>query len=250
MNNIRKVSQSLVVALVTVVCSRALVFAQSTESGGGTTMQEQRVTERRTVTDEDGKVSRTSAVIETKIENIAPPTRHLIYAAPVRMIWMANIGYMRAISNTFAFGGNIDIPTAIDSRVQSGFGISVEGRYYPGGNGLRGFYLAPGLNFHSFQAMQYSFGPVTPTMPNPRTTPTQVTATPFSVAAIGGWVFNWGDLSLDFGLGFKAHLISGTPSNTATFPVYYGGERGVGAVGFDSFSGTMPVFRVNVGYSW
>lgn len=249
MKSFLKVSQSLVWALMVVIGCRATVLAQN---AGSTPVQEQRITEQRTVTSEDGKVSRTSAVIETKVENIAPPTRHLIYAAPVRMIWMANLGYMRAINNTFAVGGNLEIPTSTDGRVQGGFGFSLEARYYPGANGLRGFYLAPGLNFHTLQTLHYSFTPITPVMPNPTPTPpSQITATPLSLGAVGGWVFNWGDLSLDLGLGFKTHLINGVESLSTTPGVsYYGSERGVSAVGLDSFRGTMPVFRINVGYSW
>ncbi len=215
-------------------------------------VQEQRVTERRTITGEDGKTERTSSVIERKVEDITPPTKHLIYAAPVRMIWMANIGYMHSLSDRFAVGGNLELPTSIDSRVLRGFGIAAEGRFYPGANGLRGFYIAPGLNLHTFTANQYDYN-VTPVMqPNGTWTtpqPRLITVTPFSLALIGGWVFNWGDLSLDFGLGFKTHLSNGVDPATVTSSSVVS-ERGLSGVGLDSFSGTMPVFRINVGYSW
>lgn len=241
-------SHSFLLAIVLVFSSSAVSRAQ-----GSTTTQEQRVTEQRTLTGEDGRVSKTSEVIERKIEDITPPARHLISAAPVRMIWMANIGYMHSINNNFAIGGNIDIPTSIDGRSidgrgVSGFGVSVEGRYYPGANGLRGFYLAPGLNVHTFSVTEYSNSYISS---GPPPAPRQVSITPFSFAVIGGWVFNWGDLSLDLGLGFKSHISNGaSPSATSTLTPYSVGERGLGMLGLDSFNGTMPVFRINLGYSW
>jgi hypothetical protein len=219
---------------------------------GSSTTQEQRITEQRTTTNEDGKVARTSSVIETKIEDITPPTRHLIYAAPIRMIWMANIGYMHSLSNTFAVGGNLELPTSVDGRVLRGFGASAEGRFYPGANGLRGFYLAPGLNLHTFTVNQYDYNFTPVLQPNGTWSQQQIrqiTVTPFSLAVMGGWVFNWGDLSLDFGLGFKTHLSGGVDPAVVT-PNTYITERGISSVGLDSFSGTMPVFRINVGYSW
>ncbi len=239
-------SHSLLLAIVLVFLSSAVVRAQTS-----TTTQEQRVTEQRTLTGEDGRVSKTSEVIERKIEDITPPARHLISAAPVRMIWMANIGYMHSINNNFAVGGNIDIPTSIDGRSVdgrgvSGFGVSVEGRYYPGANGLRGFYLAPGLNVHTFSVTEYNYSYSSAPQQS-----RQVSITPFSFAVIGGWVFNWGDLSLDLGLGFKSHISNGAnPSVTSTLTPYSVGERGLGMLGLDSFNGTMPVFRINLGYSW
>lgn len=239
-------SCSLAALGITALCSAPALWAQSSP------VQEQRVTERRTVTGEDGKTERTSSIIERKVEDITPPTKHLIYAAPVRMIWMANIGYMHSLSDKFAVGGNLELPTSIDSRVLRGFGIAAEGRFYPGANGLRGFYIAPGLNLHTFTANQYDYNANPVLQPNGTWTtpqPRQITVTPFSLALIGGWVFNWGDLSLDFGLGFKTHLSNGVDPTTVTSTSVVS-ERGLSGVGLDSFSGTMPVFRINVGYSW
>lgn len=247
MKSLWKSCSAAAIGLAVFFCAHAVMWAQ-----GSSTTQEQRITEQRTTTNEDGKVARTSSVIETKIEDITPPTRHLIYAAPIRMIWMANIGYMHSLTNMFAVGGNLELPTSVDSRVLRGFGASVEGRFYPGANGLRGFYLAPGLNLHTFTVNQYDYNTTPILQPNGTWSspqPREITVTPFSLEVVGGWVFNWGDLSLDFGLGFKTHLSGGVDPAVVT-PNTYITERGLSSVGLDSFSGTMPVFRINVGYSW
>ncbi|MCS6808305.1 MAG: hypothetical protein RML40_06775 [Bacteroidota bacterium] len=227
----------------------AALLAQSTS-------QEQRITEQRTMTDASGRVMRTSEVVERKVEDILPSVRHMIYAAPVRMIWMANLGYLYALSPSLAIGGNIEVPTTIDNyRVQSGFGGSLEGRFYPNARGLRGFYLASGINLHRFHTLDYVYDmpdPMNPSKPvNQQRRDTIVT--PLSLMIMGGWVLNWGDLSIDIGLGFKAHLIDGATRQHTVVSwtgVQYLEERGVKTLGLDSFQGTVPVFRLNIGYSW
>lgn len=236
----------------------AFVASMATEyarAQGSTPVQEQRVTERRTVVDENGNVIRTEAVIETKVEDITPPTRNMFYASPIRMIWMANIGFMHALTPSFAVGGNIDVPISLDSRVVGGFGVSAEGRFYPGANGLRGFYLAPGFNIHTLTVRSYDYSPPV-TQPGGTWTPPQQTvrletATPISLAITSGWVFNWGDLTIDLGIGFKGHIVNGLSEIPAPTPTNPFPERaGVGSVGPDVFNGTVPTFRLNLGYSW
>jgi hypothetical protein len=234
----------------------AFVASMATEyarAQGSTTVQEQRVTERRTVVDEKGNAIRTEAVIETKVEDITPPTRNMFYASPVRMMWMANIGFMRALSPSFAVGGNIDVPISLNNPAPSGFGVSAEGRFYPGANGLRGFYLAPGFNIHTLtvRSYDYDYSPPGGTSNPPQQTVRLETATPISLAITSGWVLNWGDLTIDLGIGFKGHIVNGlseTPAPTPTNP--FPEPAGVGSVGPDVFNGTVPTFRLNLGYSW
>lgn len=209
--------------------------------------QEQRVTERRTLTDEQGQVHKTSSVVETRIEDVLPPITNIIHTAPFRLPWMYNLNYVRAISNQFAVGGGLEFATNLDGQRNQGWGIVAEARFYPGnpGQALRGFYVAGGVNFHSLQRERADYIP-DPNPMNPGQFKTETLYfTPLSLGLTTGWVlFAWKDLAIDLGLGVKHHLISAQYRNR------FGSSEGMENVGPDIFAGTAPTVRINIGYAW
>jgi hypothetical protein len=210
--------------------------------------QEQRVTERRTMTDEQGQTHKTSSVVETRIEDLLPPVTNIIHTGAFRLPWMYNLNYVHAISNQFAVGGGLEFATNLDGQQNRGWGIVAEARFYPGnpGQALRGFYVAGGINVHSLQRERIDYTPDPVNHMNPGQFKTETLYfTPLSLGLTTGWVlFAWKDLAIDLGLGVKHHLISAQYRNR------FGSSGGMENVGPDIFAGTAPTVRINVGYAW
>jgi hypothetical protein len=208
--------------------------------------QEQRVTEKRTVTDETGQTRKTTEIVESKVEDISPTVQNIIHTGAVRLAWMYNLNYTRAISNNVAISGGLELPTSIAGPFSpKGFGAVAEARFYPGNMALRGFYLAGGLNFHSLRTRSVDYEPG----PTPTSTPTitevERNFTPLSIGITTGWVIlAWNELSIDLGLGVKHHLIS------AEYKARFGYAETITSIGPDVFGGTAPTVRINVGYAW
>jgi hypothetical protein len=239
---IRFVTTATLIAVVLLVGSN--LSAQSLE---------QRTTEQRTTTDDGGKVSRTTSVIETRIEDVTPAPKHALLISPVRLFWMYNLNYLHALNETIAIGGGVEFPTSLGySSVKSGFGVTAEARFYPGRAAIRGFYVAPVLSFHSFTVERTSYynysGQYSPGQQYQAQT-TTTNPTPFSMGVITGWtLFLWNDLAVDLGVGFKHHFISDEVKLTTT-PAGYT-ETNYVSLGADIFRGTVPVVRINLGYAW
>ncbi len=209
--------------------------------------QEQRVTEKKTTTDEQGQTRQTSSVTEMKIEEILPPLTNIIHCAPFRLPWMYNLNYTRAVSNALAVGGGIEFPTTINGDDVNGWGLVGEVRFYPGNVALRGFYVAGGLNFHSIAQRRTDYIPSSTVGATPMFQTRTYNYTPLSLGITTGWVlFAWRDLAIDLGLGVKHHLI-GAESVTLNA---YGFREGLSNTGPEIFRGTAPTVRINIGYAW
>lgn len=223
-----------------------LIFCLTIPSTRLSAQQEQRVTENRTTTDENGQTKKTSSVTETKIEDLLPAVSNIIHTSPFRLPWMYNLNYTRAISSNMAIGGGIEFPTTVNSNDTRGWGVVTEARFYPAAQALRGFYVGGGFNFHSFSREITTYEPD----PNPNNPPRintyTASSTPLSLGITTGWVlFAWRDLAIDLGVGVRTHLISADVRNTRT-----GAWESSTNIGPDIFTGTAPTVRVNVGYAW
>ncbi|TAE21666.1 MAG: hypothetical protein EAZ92_16635 [Candidatus Kapaibacterium sp.] len=210
--------------------------------------QEQRVTEKKTTTDEQGQTHQTSSVTEMKVEEILPPLANIIHCGAFRLPWMYNLNYARAVSSTVAIGGGIEFPTTINGDDINGWGLVGEVRFFPANVALRGFYVAGGLNFHSIsqRRIDYLHGS-TPLGTMPIVQTRTYDYTPLSLGITTGWVlFAWRDLAIDLGLGVKHHLISA--QSLTTNP--YGFREGLTNMGPEIFTGTAPTVRINIGYAW
>lgn len=210
-----------------------------------TAQQEQRITEKRTLTDEQGQTHKTSSVVETKVEDVLPPVTNIIHTGAFRLPWMYNLNYTHAISSNVAIGGGLEFPTSITEDQTRGWGAVTEVRFYPGNQALRGFYVAGGLNFHNFSRERTDYIPDPNPMNPPQIKTETVYFTPLSLGITTGWVlFAWKDLAIDLGLGVKQHLISAQTRNR------FGSSEGAEYIGPDIFAGTAPTVRINVGYAW
>jgi hypothetical protein len=208
--------------------------------------QEQRVTEKRTVTDETGQARKTTEVIERKVEDISSTVQNMIQTGAFRLPWMYNLYYTRAISSNVAISAGVELPTTLAGQfTPQGIGVAAEARFYPGNMALRGFYVAGGLNFHSLRTRSVDYEP----NPDPKIPPTfkevERNYTPLSLGITTGWVILvWNELSIDLGLGVKHHLISAEYKNRNGY------SEAITNVGPDIFAGTAPTVRINVGYAW
>jgi hypothetical protein len=192
--------------------------------------------------------------IERYTNEVIPAPKHLFLTSPVRLFWMYNLGYIQAITENIALGGGIELPTSYSSSfgspgIKSGIGVTAEVRFYPGRAAVRGFYVAPTVNFHSFtveRTINYNqlMSPGQQYIPEIITT----NPTPFSMGIITGWtLFLWTDLAIEVGVGFKHHFLSDeiritSPSGFVEVPAI--------GLGLDIFRGTVPVVRLSLGYAW
>lgn len=159
-----------------------------------------------------GDTTYTESVIITQMEDITPRSSMLIIN-PLKFFLFYNISYFHKISDQVTLGAGFQIPTI--SGVD-GFGINAEVRIYPTGKRMRGFYIAPNISYNSLTSEEGS-------------------TSPFSFGALVGWQWFPGD---EFAIGLGIGLD------------YYTGSVSGGESDMESYSGTVPAIRFDIGYAW
>lgn len=166
------------------------------------------------IINEKGDTTRTKTITIYTEEEIAPP-QHMLYLDPFSFFINYNIGYMQMVSSKVAFGGALILPAAQDV---SGMAIELEGRVYPGGKGLGGFYVAPRFTYSTLR--------IRPT--------NDVTV---ALAGFVGWQwFPANDFGIGLGVGYErffSRIDDG--ENNSLFGVYGNGR---------------PAIRFDIGYVW
>ena len=161
---------------------------------------------------ETGDTTFTESVIITSMEDITPRGSMLIIN-PLKFFLFYNLSYFHKISDKVTLGAGFQVPTV--SGV-SGFGINAEARIYPTGKQMRGFYIAPNISYNSLESEGES-------------------TSPFSFGALVGWQWFPGD---EFAIGLGIGLD------------YYTGSVSGGESDMESYSGTVPAIRFDIGYAW
>lgn len=183
------------------------------------TAQEERVEETVTTIDSSGNTKTVKVVRIKKTEDISV-TENAILINPLKFFFFYNLGYMRAVTPNVAIGGSIQTPTLPDV---SGFGFSVEARFYPPGNHLRGFYVAPNISQNWLSSPD-----------------SDVTASVFTVGGLVGWQWFPGEsFAIGLGIGVDQYILSGSSDDTNN-----------GVTVFGDYEGTLPAFRFDIGYGW
>jgi len=159
-----------------------------------------------------GDTTYTESTSISKTEDIT--TRNsMIVINPLKFFLFYNISYFGKISDNLVIGAGIQTPTL---KGITGFGVNAEARFYPNGKNMRGFYVAPNISYNSINA-------------------DGTTATPFSFGALIGWQWFPGEqFAMGLGIGVD----------------YYSGSIGNKNENFDSYHGSVPAIRFDIGYAW
>ena len=159
-----------------------------------------------------GDTTLTKSVIISQSEDITPRDQMFV-VNPLKFFLFYNLSYFQKINNNVVVGGGVQIPTI--SGVD-GFGFNAEVRFYPNGKNLRGFYVAPNIAFNHLKTG------------NAKTNP-------FSVGVLAGWQWFPGDqFAMGLGIGVD----------------YYFGNVSANDNDFESYDGTAPALRFDIGYAW
>lgn len=161
---------------------------------------------------ETGDTTYTESVIITQTEDITP-RNSMIVINPLKFFLFYNLSYFHKISDQVTIGAGFQVPTI--SGVD-GFGINAEARIYPTGKQMRGFYFAPNISYNSLSSEEGS-------------------TSPFSFGALVGWQWFPGD---EFAIGLGIGLD------------YYIGSVSGGESDMESYNGTVPAVRFDIGYAW
>jgi len=167
---------------------------------------------RLTVNKATGDTTYTESVIVSSTEDITPRNA-MIVINPLKFLLFYNISYFHKISDNAVVGGGFQIPTLSGL---DGFGVNAEVRFYPSGNNLRGFYVAPNFSFNHL-------------------TGGDVSTSPASLGLLIGWQWFPGDqFAMGLGIGVD----------------YYFGSVKDENENFGSYNGSAPALRFDIGYAW
>ncbi|MFZ0452738.1 MAG: hypothetical protein WCE54_18095 [Ignavibacteriaceae bacterium] len=174
--------------------------------------QERKDEKKWTIDPATGDTVYTEAVVISKTEDITPRS-DMIIINPLKFILFYNISYLHKINDKVAIGGGIQSPTLSGIN---GVGINAELRFYPKGNNMKGFYLAPNVSYNNLSSNGSSSS--------------------VSISSIGG-LFGWqwfpGDqFAMGLGIGVDYYFLSGNES------------------GYGRLDGTAPALRFDIGYAW
>lgn len=190
-------------SLALLIC--AVIFS----SGFG---QERTGEKKWTIDPATGDTIYTESVAISETEDITPRSS-MILINPLKFIWLYNISYLHKLNDGTAIGGGIQTPTL--SGI-SGFGVLAEVRFYPKGNNLLGFYIAPNVSYNSLTEDE-----------------TDENVEAFSFGGWVGWQWFPGEqFAIGLGIGIDYYFVSG---NTDYFP---------------KLDGFAPAIRFDIGYAW
>jgi hypothetical protein len=166
------------------------------------------------IINENGDTTRTKTITIYQEEEVTP-ARHMIYLDPFAFFINYNLGYMQMVSEKIALGGVLTFPAQKDI---SGIGIDLEGRFYPGGKGLEGFYVSPRFSYSNISGSD-NFGSTV------------------SIAGLIGWQWHLAkDFSLRIGVGYERFLSRIEGSEPSVWSEVYGNGA--------------PAVRLDIGYVW
>jgi len=154
----------------------------------------------------------TSSVIVSQSEDITP-RNSMIVINPLKFLVFYNISFFQKLNESTAIGVGLQMPTI--SGV-NGFGVNAEARFYPKGNNLRGFYLAP----------NFSYNNLTEEGDNEKVSIT-------SAGGLVGWQWFPGEqFAMGLGIGVDYYFFSGNDDD------------------FEDYNGFAPALRFDIGFAW
>ena len=154
----------------------------------------------------------TKSVIISESMDVTP-RNSMIIINPLKFLLFYNISYFQKLNDGTAIGVGLQMPTisGID-----GFGVNAEARFYPNGNNLKGFYVAPNFSYN-----------------NLTNTEEVETASITSIGALVGWQWFPGEqFAMGLGIGLDYYFFAGDDDD------------------FNDFNGFAPALRFDIGYAW
>jgi len=174
--------------------------------------QERTDEKKWTIDPQTGDTLFTSSIIVSQSEDITP-RNSMIVINPLKFLVFYNISYFQKINDGAAIGVGLQMPTI--SGV-NGFGVNAEARFYPKGNNLRGFYLAP----------NFSYNNLTEEGDNENVSIT-------SAGGLVGWQWFPGEqFAMGLGIGVDYYFFSGNDDD------------------FEDYNGFAPALRFDIGFAW
>ncbi|MCW8805055.1 MAG: hypothetical protein OQK56_01235 [Ignavibacteriaceae bacterium] len=174
--------------------------------------QERTDEKKWTIDPQTGDTLFTSSVIVSQSEDITP-RNSMIVINPLKFLVFYNISYFQKLNESTAIGVGLQMPTI--SGV-NGFGVNAEARFYPKGNNLRGFYLAP----------NFSYNNLTEEGDNENVSIT-------SAGGLVGWQWFPGEqFAMGLGIGVDYYFFSGNSDD------------------FEDYNGFAPALRFDIGFAW
>jgi hypothetical protein len=168
-----------------------------------------------TIDPETGDTIYTEAVIISQTEDITP-RNSMIVINPLKFLLFYNISYYHKLSDGAAIGGGVQMPTLSGLN---GFGANAEVRLYPSGKNLRGFYFAPNISYNSLTD-----------------TESDESISLFSIGGLIGWQWFPGEqFAIGLGIGVDYYFLSDENAENDDF---------------ESYNGTAPLLRFDIGYAW
>lgn len=211
-----------------------------------------RTTETRTsetqvsVDTTSGKVMKTETVSTVEMKEDLDRRHHLIQVDPVRFAEGFNIGYQYAVAPMLSVGGGVRVPW--QGSGSSGYGISGEGRFYPGGNIFKSFHLISNVHFDHFNYTEQSYNYATST-----SSTNERSVDPIGMEVSIGWNWEpWNDFSVEAAIGgdFVANgLPARSSSNYTSSPESSSYTSGLPDM-TRTTNGMGPAVRLQIGYSW
>jgi len=174
--------------------------------------QERTDEKKWTIDPQTGDTLFTSSIIVSQSEDITP-RNSMIVINPLKFLVFYNISFFQKLNENTAIGVGLQMPTI--SGV-NGFGVNAEARFYPKGNNLRGFYLAP----------NFSYNNLTEEGDNENVSIT-------SAGGLVGWQWFPGEqFAMGLGIGVDYYFFSGNDDD------------------FEDYNGFAPALRFDIGFAW
>ncbi len=227
-----------------VVFGTMIFVSLSVSALAQTRTTETRTSETQVVVDTtSGKVLKTETISTVATNEDLDRRHHMIAVDPVRFAEGFNIAYQYAVAPTLSVGGGLRLPW--QGSGSSGYGISGEGRYYPGGNIFKSFHLITNVHFDhlNYTEQMYNYA-------NNTSATKERSLDPIGMEVSIGWNWQpWQDFTVEAAIGgdFVANgLPVGSSSSSPESSNYTSGLPTL----TNTTNGMGPALRLQIGYSW
>lgn len=200
----------------------------------GVALGQTRTVETTSITDSTSGETQTTTVVKVGYSEDITPRRQMVFIDPFKFFAMFNASYLYALDSKVAVGGGIQTPTALmdgDGLTEkvTGFGLNIEGRYYPTAKMFRGFHFVGNISYNHISYQDFSDATLTQQ---------EQTSNPITIGTGLGWHwYPWDECAVEFVFGADLQM------GPTTTPI-------PGLSLYSDKAGVVPWGRCNIGYAW